>query len=73
MYDLFQFQQRPFDRDLVRTLAVLKCWLVGDTFDPDRFFANIQSGRYEWEDLARLIRKACPELVEGIAAPRPRR
>lgn len=57
VYDLFQFRQRPFDRDLVRTLAVLKCWLVGDTFDPDRFFANIQSGRYEWGDLVRLIRK----------------
>ena len=57
VYDLFQFQQRPFDRDLVRTLAVLKCWLVGDSFDPDRFFANIRSGRYERDDLTRLIRK----------------
>ena len=57
VYDLFQFQQRPFDRDLVRTLAVLKCWLVGDAFDPDRLLANIQSGRYEWGDLARLVRK----------------
>jgi len=41
VYDLFQFQQRPFNRDLVRTLAVLKCWLVRDSFDPDRLFANI--------------------------------
>jgi len=56
LYDLFQFEQRPFDRDRVRTLAVLKCWLVGDSFDPHRFLANIQSGRYEWGDLARLVR-----------------
>jgi predicted nucleotidyltransferase component of viral defense system len=66
VYDLFQFQQRPFDRDLVRTLTVLKCWLVGDTFDPDRFFANIQSGRYEWEDLARLIRKGRRPQAETV-------
>ena len=57
VYDLFQFQQRPFNRDLVRTLAVLKCWLVRDSFDPDRLFANIESGRYEWGDLARLVHK----------------
>jgi len=34
-----------------KAVAVLKCWLVGDTFDPDRFFATIQSSRYEWGDL----------------------
>ena len=33
VYDLYQFRQRPFDRDLVRTLTVLKLWLVGDAFD----------------------------------------
>ncbi|HID61520.1 MAG TPA: hypothetical protein EYP49_02060 [Anaerolineae bacterium] len=68
VYDLFQFQQRPFDRDLVRTLAVLKCWLVGDPFDPDRFFANIRSGRYEWGDLTRLIRRDRRPETETVIA-----
>jgi len=65
VYDLFQFQQRPFNRDLVRTLAILKCWLVRDSFDPDRLFANIESGRYEWGDLARLVRKGQRPVAEG--------
>jgi len=68
VYDLFRFQQRPFDRDLVRTLAVLKCWLVGDPFDPDRFFANIRSGRYEWGDLARWIRRDSRPETETVIA-----
>ena len=66
VYDLFRFQQRPFNRDLVRTLAVLKCWLVGDSLDPDRLFANIESGRYEWDDLARLVRKDRRPEAEAV-------
>lgn len=50
----------------MRTLAVLKCWLAGDAFDPDRFFATIQSGRYEWVDLERLIRKDRRPQVEAV-------
>jgi len=68
VYDLFQFQQYPFDHDLVRTLAILKCWLAGDAFDPDRLFATIQSGRYEWGDLVRLIRKDRRPQAETVIA-----
>lgn len=68
VYDLFQFQEMPFDRDLVRTLAVLKCWLVRDPFDPDRFFANIRSGRYEWGDLRQLIRRDRRPETETVIA-----
>jgi hypothetical protein len=57
VYDLYQFRQSPFDRDLVRTLAVLKLWLVGDAFDPDRFFSDLESERYDWSDLVRLVRR----------------
>ena len=57
VYDLYQFCQRPFDRDLVRMLTVLKLWLVGDAFDPDCFFANLKSERYDWSDLVRLVRR----------------
>lgn len=55
---LYQFRQKPFDRDLVRTLAVLKLWLVGDTFNPDRFFTRLESGQYDWSDLVRLVRRS---------------
>jgi len=49
-------------------MAVLKCWLVGDPFDPDRFFANIRSGRYEWGDLTRLIRRDRRPETEMVIA-----
>jgi len=57
VYDLYRFRQKPFDRDLVRTLTVLKLWLVGDVFDPDRFFTGLESERYDWSDLVRLVRR----------------
>jgi predicted nucleotidyltransferase component of viral defense system len=57
VYDLYLFRLRPFDRNLVRTLAVLKLWLVGDVFAPERFFAGLESERYDWGDLARLVRR----------------
>ncbi len=57
VYDLYLFRQMPFDRDLVRTLAVLKLWLAEDAFDPDRFFTNLGSERYDWSDLGRLVRR----------------
>ncbi len=57
VFDLFRFQQQPFDRSLVRTLTVLKLWSVDDAFDPDRFLAGLPSVTYEWSDLTRLLRK----------------
>ncbi len=57
VYDLYQFRHKPFDRDLVRTLTMLKLWLVGDVFDPDHFFTSLESERYDWSDLTRLVRR----------------
>lgn len=66
LYDLFLFTDRPFQRGLVRRLAVLKLWQVRDPFDPDRFFGQIGESAYEWEDLTRLVRggdKPVPRMV----------
>jgi len=57
LYDLYLFHQTPFDRNLVRTLTVLKLWVVGDAFDPDRFFDGLVSERHDWSDLMRLVRR----------------
>jgi len=57
IYDLHLLCQRPFDRNLVRNLAVLKLWSASDTFDPDRFFTGLESERYDWSDLTRLVRR----------------
>ncbi len=57
LYDLFLLGQRPFDRDRVRALSVIKCWSVNDSFDPSRLFDRIQTGGFDRTDLARLVPK----------------
>jgi hypothetical protein len=56
LYDLHRFATTPFDGELLRRLVVLKLWQARDPFDPDLFFARLRDGRYDWEDLHRLLR-----------------
>ncbi|MBN1451269.1 MAG: nucleotidyl transferase AbiEii/AbiGii toxin family protein [Anaerolineales bacterium] len=56
LYDLYQLAQQPYDRPLVRKIAVLKCWETHYAFDPVAFLSGLPNGRYDWNDLARLIR-----------------
>jgi len=57
LYDLYLFSERPFDKDLVRKLAVVKCWNVREPFNPDALLSNISTGKYDWNDLQRLVRR----------------
>jgi hypothetical protein len=57
LYDLFQFANKRFNRDIVRSLTVLKCWETNFAFDPDHFLSSLGSGQYDWGDLSRLVRK----------------
>jgi predicted nucleotidyltransferase component of viral defense system len=56
LYDLHRFASAPFDGELLRRLAVLKLWQVRDPFDPELYFARLRDGRYDWDDLHRLLR-----------------
>lgn len=56
LYDLYRFASTIFDGELLRRLAVLKLWQVRDPFEPEVFFVRIRSGRYDWDDLHRLVR-----------------
>ena len=56
LYDLHRFATTPFDGELLRRLVVLKLWQARDPFDPDMFFARLRDGRYDWDDLHRLLR-----------------
>ncbi|MBN2362342.1 MAG: nucleotidyl transferase AbiEii/AbiGii toxin family protein [Deltaproteobacteria bacterium] len=58
LYDLHRFATTPFDGELLRRLAVLKLWQVRDPFAPDLFFSRLRDGRYDWEDLRRLLRSS---------------
>lgn len=55
LFDLYLFSKRPFNRPLVRALVVLKLWHVQDVFEPDSFLERLRSGRYDWQDLSRLV------------------
>lgn len=56
VYDLHRYSQSAYDKDLVRSLTVIKCWNVRDPFNPESLLQRIQSERYKWDDLKRLVR-----------------
>ncbi|MDH5634404.1 MAG: nucleotidyl transferase AbiEii/AbiGii toxin family protein [Candidatus Bathyarchaeota archaeon] len=57
LYDLYLFSGKPFDRDLVRKLVVVKCWNVREPFNPDALLSSIAEAQHDWDDLQRLVRK----------------
>jgi predicted nucleotidyltransferase component of viral defense system len=46
LYDLYQLAHQPFDRDVVRRIAVVKCWETRYVFDPVAFLASLPDGRH---------------------------
>ncbi len=55
-YDLHLWAGRPFSDQLVRRLAVLKCWTDRrHSFDPVRFLQSVLPGNFRWDDVQRLI------------------
>lgn len=66
LYDLHRFVSTPFDGDLLRSLSVLKLWQVQDPFDPDLYFARLRDGRYDWDDLRRLVRSSDRLVAEEV-------
>jgi hypothetical protein len=70
LYDLYQFASHRFDRDLVRRLAVLKCWETRWKFDPTAILAGLSEANYDWLDLRRLVRRSgapSPEaIIQGV-------
>lgn len=57
VYDLYLFSGRPFDKDLVRKLVVVKCWNVREPFSPEALLKSISEAQYDWDDLQRLVRR----------------
>jgi predicted nucleotidyltransferase component of viral defense system len=58
LFDLYLFATTPgsYDKSKVKALAVIKCWNSMDPFDPNRLMAEISKGKYNWNDLQRLVR-----------------
>ena len=57
LYDLYLFTKRHYKRDLVKKLAIIKCWNVREPFNPKAFLERIENENYDWDDLTRLVRK----------------
>jgi predicted nucleotidyltransferase component of viral defense system len=70
LYDLYQLAHQPFGRDVVRHIAVIKCWETRYAFDPITFLEGLPDGKYDWSDLSRLVRRdqlAAPdEIVQRV-------
>lgn len=70
LYDLYQLAGQRFNRDIVRRIAVLKCWETRSTLDPRSFFSSIREGNYNWPDLQRLVRRGSQvdpaKIISGV-------
>jgi predicted nucleotidyltransferase component of viral defense system len=56
LYDLYLFSGRPYDKDFVKRLVVVKCWNVREPFIPEQLFDKIAHTDYDWDDLQQLVR-----------------
>ncbi len=70
VYDLYQFAGKPYDRPMVRLIAVIKCWETRYALDPAAFLRGLGERKYDWPDLKRLVRRdqlSTPEeMVERV-------
>jgi predicted nucleotidyltransferase component of viral defense system len=73
-YDLFLWAGRPFSEDLVRRMAVLKCWTDrAIRFDPQVFLDRVVPENYLWDDLLPLIpggRESNPSVICKVVRDR---
>lgn len=66
LYDLYQFARQPYDRDVVRRIAVIKCWETRYAFEPTAFLGRLPDGNYDWADLGRLVGAHHPVSPDDI-------
>ena len=70
LHDLSEIAARALNRDLIRSLAVLKLWNSGGAgLDYDRFAARVKGGGdYDIGDLTALLRKDQKPDLDGMVA-----
>ena len=57
LHDLSEIAKRAINRDLIRSLAVLKLWGVDDALSFGRFRERIETADYDVDDLRMLLRR----------------
>jgi predicted nucleotidyltransferase component of viral defense system len=72
LYDLYVLAKTPYNKSIVRALAVLKCWNVREPFNPELFLDRVANGDYDWSDLKRLVRPrqlpAEKDMIEAVVS-----
>lgn len=66
LYDLYLFAKRHYDKDIAKTLVVIKCWNTRDPFNPEVLLDRVAKADYDWEDLQRLVRKGSLPSQEDV-------
>ena len=66
LYDLYLFTKRHYDKDIVKTLTVIKCWNVRAPFNPEVLLSRVADADYDWDDLQRLVRKGSLPSQEAV-------
>lgn len=56
IYDLYRYSNSSYKKELVKTLAVIKCRNAKDSFNPQFLLKRIKDGKHNWSDLQRLVR-----------------
>ena len=55
LYDLSFASTKPFSREKVRLLSVLKCWESRTVFEPASFMEKIEKSQYEMAELQQVV------------------
>lgn len=55
LYDLSFAATKPFSREKVRLLSVLKCWESRTVFEPASFMEKIEKSQYEMAELQQVV------------------
>jgi len=56
VYDLYQFGGRPYDRDLVKRLAVIKFWNDRTDYDPESLLSRLEAMKIDFSDVEYLLK-----------------
>ena len=55
LYDLSFASTKPFSREKVRLISVLKCWESRTVFEPASFMEKIEKSQYEMAELQQVV------------------
>jgi len=53
--DIVICAKKPINKEVLRTLVVIKCWNVRDPFHPGKFLKKITTSKYNWYDIKSLL------------------